>query len=126
MKKVLFLITVILLVIWSCQKEPAIKPSAKFTTSIVNNTIARKVKFMLYLDQTQGEFITFFKGDAPQRTYKKDDYTVTGDKVEATDSVEVSAYGVAGEYTFTVLAISYGNWGGEQLEAVDSIRIKVE
>lgn len=128
MKKILILILpVVFLTIWSCTKEPAEKPSAKFTTSIENNTIAKGAKFWLYLDQTNGEFITYFKGDAPKRTYTKDNYTITGSSVDiALDSVEVSGYGITGEFTFTLLAISYGEWGGERLEAADSIRIKVE
>ncbi len=127
MKKLILFVPVILLGIWACQKEPAEKPSAKFTTSIENNTIAKQTKFMLYLDQADGEFVTYFKGDAPKRTYNKNDLTITGAYVDpALDSVEVAGYGLAGEYTFTVLAITYGNWGGERLEAVDSIRITVE
>jgi hypothetical protein len=126
MKKALFLIPVVILVIWSCQKEPAKQPSAKFTTNLVNNTIVKQTKFMLYLDQTEGEFITYFKGDTPKKTYNKDDFTISGSPIiDVKDSLEMASYGVAGEYTFTVLAISYGNWGGEQLEAVDSIRITV-
>jgi len=127
MKKLIILVSVILLSLGACQKEPAETPSAKFTTNIVNNTISKGAKFMLYLDQTDGEFITYFKGDAPKRTYNKDDYTITGSYVDPElDSVEVAGYGVVGEYTFTVLAITYGNWSGERLEAVDSIRITVE
>jgi hypothetical protein len=127
MKKIILLIPVILLAIWACTKEPAKQPSAKFTTNIVNNTIAKGTRFMLYLDQTDGEFITYFKGDAPKRTYDKNDYTKSGTYVDpALDSLEIAPYGVVGEYTFTVLAISYGEWAGEQLEAVDSIRITVE
>ena len=81
---------------------------------------------MLYLDQTHGDFVTYFKGENPKKTYRKDDNTVTGTAVEVRDSIEVSSYPLTGTFTFTLLAVSYGNWGGERLEAVDSISITVQ
>jgi hypothetical protein len=126
MKKILILIPLVLLTIWNCTKEEADAPYAKIHTNLVNNTIAKSAKFSLYLDQTHGEFITYFKGDAPKRTYTKGDYTIAGSSIPAdADSVEIS-YGVVGQYTLTLLARSYGNWGDEELTAIDSVRITVE
>lgn len=126
MKKLLLLIPLIILTLWNCTKEDAEPPTAKIHTNLVNNTIAKQAKFSLYLDQTHGEFITYFKGDAPKRTYTKGDYTIAGSSIAAdADSVEIS-YGIVGQYTLTLLARSYGNWGDEELTAIDSVRITVE
>lgn len=126
MKKILILIPLLLMSVWSCVKEEPLEPSAKIKTNIVDNSLATKTKFILYLDETEGEFITFFKGDVPKRTYNKLDPTVTGTIVdENVDSVEVAGYGVAGEYTFVLMARSFGNWGEDEMEAIDSVRITV-
>jgi hypothetical protein len=125
MKKLLFIIPIILLTSWSCQKEPATKPSVKIRTNLVDNTIALKKTFMLYIDQMDGEFLVYFKGETPKKTWRKDVLTSSGRPIEAKDSLEISGYTATGEYTFTVVATSYGNWAGEQLQAVDSIRITV-
>lgn len=126
MKKTLFFLALIFFGFLSCQKEPAFTPTAKIRTNLVNDSIAKKARFRLYLDQTNGDFITYFKGDTPKKTYNKDDYTITGVSVdENADSVDVAAYTVVGQYTFTLLARTFGNWGDEEYQAVDSIRITV-
>jgi hypothetical protein len=126
MKKLFLIIPFLFLASTGCQKEPAEKPAAKIRTNLVNNTVAKQKVFTIYLDQTHGDFITVFKGDSPKKTYKKDDFTVSGLAIESKDSATVTGYPLTGEFTFTLLAVSYGNWGGERLEAIDSIRITVE
>jgi hypothetical protein len=126
MKKTLIFIALIFFGVLSCQKEPAIAPTAHIRTNLVDNTVAKKIRFRLYLDQSSGDFITYFKGDTPKKTYNKDDLTVTGVIVdENADSIDIAAYTVAGTYTFTLVAKSYGSWGDEELQAVDSIKITV-
>ena len=126
MKKLFLIIPILLTAFFGCQKEPAEKPTAKIRTNLVDNTVAKQKKFTLYLDQTHGDFITYFKGETPKKTYRKDDPSVSGTAIEAKDSVQVNSYPLAGTFTFTLLAVSYGNWGGERLEAVDSITITVQ
>jgi hypothetical protein len=123
MKNIAFIIPVIILIMWSCSKEPAIKPIAKFTTNIENNTLPIKTKFTIYLDQTRGDYITYFTGSGKDKTFVKDVYSTKGISVDKLDSAGVTGYTTPGEYTFTVVARSFGNWGKEELEAVDSIKI---
>ena len=126
MKKILILIPIIFLAVLSCQKEPAPAPSAKIHTSLVHDSVAKLAKFWLYLDKTNGEFITYYKGDGPKKTYSADNFTATGIIVdENVDSVEIAGYGIVGQYTFTLLARSFGNWGDEERQAIDSTRITV-
>jgi len=126
MKNIVIIISVLLLGFCGCQKESAIIPCAKFTTNLVGDSIPKKTKFTIYLDQARGEYLVYFKGDVKSRTYNKNNLTATGSMIpENADSVQVTTYINPGVYTFTVLARSFGNWGKEELEAVDSLRIKV-
>jgi hypothetical protein len=123
MKNIAFIIPIIILIMWSCSKEPAIKPIAKFTTNIENNRLPILTKFTVYLDQTRGDYITYFSGNGKDKTFVKDIYTTKGISADGLDSVSVAVYTTPGEYTFTVVARSFGNWGKEEMEAVDSIKI---
>ena len=115
-----------LLVLVSCNKEPAIVPSANFTTSLNNNTTPRRQSFTLYLKDVKGEWAVYFKGDKPSTTYAPDFYRAEGINIDlALDSVVVSGYGVAGEYPFTLVASSSGNWAEEYLQEVKTITITV-
>jgi hypothetical protein len=105
-----------------CNKEAPLETSAAFTTNIQNNTLAASQGFTVYLDQAEGEFLTYFKGDKEETSYG----TGYGRTIEAgTDSLVLSAYGTPGTYTFTLVARSFGDWGSTISEDVQSININV-
>jgi hypothetical protein len=110
----------------ACNREPAITPSVEFTTSLNNNTTPVRQSFTLYLNDVKGEWVVYFKGDKPTTTYAPDFYRAEGVNIDlALDSVIVSGYGVAGEYPFTVVASSSGNWAEEYLQDAKTIMITV-
>jgi hypothetical protein len=110
----------------SCNREDPIKPSADFTTSIENNTLAPGQGFTVYLDNVQGEFLVYFRGHNLQSTYDPDEPRRTGVNVSTElESVEIPGYASAGEYVFTMVASSSGNWAKDYLQDVKSINIKV-
>jgi hypothetical protein len=110
----------------SCNREDAIEPSADFTTSIENNTLAPGQGFTVYLDNVQGEFLVYFRGHNEQSTYSPDDPRRTGTNVSTElESVEIPGYPSVGEYVFTMVASSSGNWAKDYLQDVKSITITV-
>lgn len=130
-KNFLMLMFGVLVIAYSCNKEPAIEPKANFSTNIENNTLEPAQGFTVYFHETEGEFVTYFKGDRESKTYSPDDPTREGVFVtKGTDSVTVGGYSAAElsadtTYTFTVVASSSGNWGEEYLQDVQSIQITV-
>lgn len=110
----------------SCNREDAIEPSADFTTSIENNTLAQGQGFTVYLDNVQGEFLVYFRGHNLQSTYDPDDPRRTGTSISTdSETVEVAGYPAPGEYVFTMVASSSGNWAKDYLQDVKSIIITV-
>lgn len=124
MKNSIICITVVslFLVLAACNKEEPMPVSAKFTTNIQNNTLAANRGFTVYTSETEGEFLTYFRGSSEESSYG----TGYGTSMElGTDSLVFSSYGIEGTYTFSLVAISYGNWGETVIEDVQSIDIAV-
>jgi hypothetical protein len=128
MKQILIFSTLIILLITAgCNKEEAITPSADFTTNLQNNTLKKGVSFTIYLDNVQGEFLVYFKGNNEASTYNPEDPTRVGVNFSVDlDSLVIPAYNNAGDYVFTVVASSSGNWAQDYLQDTKSITIKVE
>ena len=117
---------VVLLVAFGCNKEEAITPSADFTTNLQNNTLKRGRPFTIYLDNVQGEFAVFFRGNDLPNTYDANDPTRTATPFSTSlDSLVIPAYNQPGEKVFTVVASSSGNWAKDYLQDVKSITINV-
>ncbi len=129
MKNLIHLITLFsVVIIISCNKEPLVTPSADFSTNITNNTLEVKEPFVLYLDNVQGDYVTYFKGDYEKNTYSPDNPRAEGTFIQDNDeldSVNVTGYANPGEYIFTVVAASSGNWGEDYEKTSKSITIKV-
>lgn len=105
-----------------CNEEAPLPVSATFTTNIQNNTLASNEGFTLYLSETHGEFLTYFKGSNEGNTFG----TGYGTSIElGIDSMRISPYGAEGTYSFTLVATSYGNWGETVEQDVQSIDITV-
>lgn len=128
MKQILiFSALIFFLIVIGCNKEEAISPSADFTTNLQNNTLKRGTPFTIYLDNVQGEFLVYFKGNTEETTYNPEDPTRLGTTLSVDlDSLVIPAYNNVGEYVFTVIASSSGNWAEDYLQDVKSITISVE
>lgn len=125
--KNIFAFLTLLLILFACNKEEAIDPSAEFSTSIQNNTLQVGEGFTLFLENTQGDFLVYYKGATEETTYSPTDETRIGTPVSNdVESLEMSGYNNPGQYQFTVIASSTGNWGEDYLEDVKSITINVE
>ncbi len=124
MKKTIYIFAAISLVLalWSCNSEDPLPVSAKYTTNIQNNTLRVGQGFTVYTSETKGEFLSYFRGNSEETTYG----TGYGTSIEVgTDSLVLSTYSSAGTYTFTLVAISYGDWGKTVLSEEQSIDITV-
>jgi hypothetical protein len=118
----IFLLVVLL---YGCNKEEAIEPSADFTTSLADNIAYAKEPFTIYLNNVTGDFITLYRGDAAFNIYGADTVLVKGMAVDkAEDSIDIN-YSNAGEFDLTMLAVSLGNWAEDYLTDVKTIRITV-
>jgi hypothetical protein len=125
MRKTVFFV-VLLTVILSCNKEDSIRPSAEFTTNIENNTLKMGQDFTVYLDKTKGEWLVYFRGATESITYDPEFPNRRGINVSVgTKSVDITGYANPGEYVFTVVASSSGNWSRDYLQDVKSINITV-
>jgi hypothetical protein len=110
-----------------CNKEEAITPSADFTTNLQDNILKRGKTFTIYLNNVQGEFLVYFKGATEETTYDSNDPTRLGTPFSTDlDSLVIPAYNSAGDYIFTVVASSSGNWAKDYFQDIKSITIKVE
>ena len=124
---VIFTTFIFLLFIFGCVKEDAINPSADFTTNLQNNTLKKGKSFTIYFDNTQGEFLVYFKGATEETSYEPADPTRIGTPFSNDlDSLVIPAYSATGDFQFTVVASSSGNWAEDYLQDTKSITIKVE
>ncbi len=115
------MILAFLLILFGCNKEEPAAVSAAFTTNLVNNTVGVGDPVTVYLQDATGEFLTYFMGLDSTDSYG----TGTGKSLETgTDSLVLTYY-TAGKYEFTLVAISYGNWGETVSEARQSLDITV-
>jgi hypothetical protein len=124
MKNNIYFLTVIslFLVLSACNKEDPLPVSSEFTTNIQNNTLTSREGYTVYTSKAKGEFLTYFKGDKEESSFG----TGYGTSLEVgSDSLVLSSYGAEGTYTFTLVAISYGNWGETVLQEETSIEITV-
>jgi hypothetical protein len=113
------------MMIWGCNKEDALEPSADFTLNLTDNIGYVKESFTMYLVDVVGDFITLYKGDSPNNTYHKDSTVVRGLSVDkAVDSITV-IYNKAGVYQLTLLAATSGNWAEDYLTAVRTVQITI-
>ncbi len=116
------LTAVFLILLLGCNKEDPIPVSARFTSSIQNNTLSTGQRFTIYTGETTGEFLTYFKGDKEQNSFGSG----FGISLEVgADSISLSGYSSEGTYTFTLVAISYGDWGKTVSQDIQSIDITV-
>lgn len=127
MKQLLiFSALIFLLISVGCNKEEAITPSADFTTNLQNNTLEKGTPFTVYLDNVQGEFLVYFKGNTEETTYDPEDPTRVGEPFSVDlDSLEIGGYNNVGEYVFTVVASSSGNWAEDYFQDTKSITINI-
>lgn len=127
MKKILSLILIVAVAgSFSCVKEPAPDVSADFTTNLVNNTLKMKQDFVVYLHNVEGDFITYFDGSSPTKVYSDTLLNASGRAIDANlDSAVVRGYRSPGEYEFTLVVSSYGNWGEDLNRDSKSIMITV-
>jgi hypothetical protein len=128
MKRLIIFSTFILFIFAiGCNQEDAIAPSADFTTNLQNNTVKKGKGFTIYFDNVQGEFLVYFKGATEATTYSATDPTRLGTPISTgLDSLVIPGYSASGDFVFTVIASSSGNWAEDYLQDVKSITIKVE
>jgi hypothetical protein len=113
-------------VLTGCNREPAIEPSAEFTTNLGNNTLQVRTDFVLYTDKVEGEWATYFKGNDSAHTYRSDFYRALGVTLDLElDSLVIGGYSAAGSYPLTIVASSSGNWNKDYLQDVKTITITV-
>ncbi len=123
MKQIIFVFAAVALLLCpcSCNKEEPGPTSAAFTTNLQNNTATAGKSITFYTSEATGEFLTYFKGDKPENSYG----TGKGTLLElGTDSLLLTYYN-AGEYTFTLVATSYGNWSETVSRDIDSVNITI-
>jgi hypothetical protein len=108
-----------------CNKEEALEPSADFSLSLADNTGYVKEPFTLYLTNVVGDFITLYRGDAPERTYGTDSILVKGLPVDKQlDSMKV-VYSSTGVFQLTLLAATSGNWAEDYLTDVKTMQVTI-
>ena len=108
----------------SCVKEPAIAPSADFTLNKSN--LETGEDFVVYLENAQGDFLTYFKGDKENTIYSDTNYQAEGTSIDIElDSIVVGGYSTAGTYKFTIVASSSGNWAEDYEQDIKNVDITV-
>ncbi len=110
MKNLLIIFASAVFLLLSCNKEPAIPPSAQFSLNLFDNTAYAGETFYLYLDNCDGDYYTLYPGLSDGTTYKPDTAT-KGTPIDINiDSIGVT-YANGGEYNLSFVASSSGNWG---------------
>ena len=130
-KRILVLLSALMLMVVfsSCNKEDPLTPSANFTTNIENNTLMAGQGFTVYLDDVQGEWLVYFRGNNLESTYDPDDPTRRGTPFSSErEFLNIPGYNptVDTDYVFTMVASSSGNWGKDYVQDVKSITIHVK
>ncbi len=123
MKNKIYLLAILALFLipYSCNKEEPLPTSAAFTTSLQNNTQSAGESITFYTSNAKGEFLTYYKGAKEYNSYG----TGYGTVLEVgTDSLILNYYD-EGIFTFTLVAISYGNWGETVSQDVQSVEITI-
>ena len=113
-----------IIIIVGCNKEPAIDASAEFSLNKTNLEV--RESFVLFADKIEGEWAVYLKGNDSTTTYSKDFYRAIGTPIDLDlDSISIPAYNFAGEYSFTVVASSSGNWAEDYLQDVKTVTVTV-
>ena len=113
-----------IIIIVGCNKEPAIDASAEFSLNRTNLEV--RESFVLFADKIEGEWAVYLKGSDSTTTYSKDFYRAIGTPIDLDlDSISIPAYNFAGEYSFTVVASSSGNWAEDYLQDVKTVTVTV-
>lgn len=123
MKKniIIFVILAFLVIPYSCNKEEPAPTSAAFTTNLQNNTVKAGDPVTIYLQDATGEFLTYFAGKDSSNSFG----TGSGTPLElGTDSLTLFYFN-EGSYTFSLVALSYGDWGETVSQDVHSVDINV-
>jgi hypothetical protein len=125
MKRIFLTLFAGLLLLASCNKEPAIEPSADFQTKLVDNTAYAGETFYMYLDNTSGDFLTLYQGLTGGTTYDPENPAAQGTPIDInSDSIAIT-YRNAGEYQLTLVAASSGNWAEDYEMDVKSMMVNV-
>jgi hypothetical protein len=113
------------MIIWGCNKEDALEPSADFTLGLTDNTGYVKEPLTLYLTNVVGDFITLYRGDYANNTYNKDSAVVKGIAVDkSADSISMT-YNNAGVYQLTLLTATCGNWSADYFTDVKTVQVTI-
>lgn len=111
--------TLIAIVMVACNQEPAIQSDASFTIENSDSIFAGSAIQMVF--EGQGEFVTVYSGDS-KRIYGDPE----SKGIRLTKETYGFTYSSQGEYEFTVVASSYGNWGEEEIVDVKSQTLFVQ
>ena len=125
--ELLFLVIILAIGQVACNKEEPLTPSANFTTNIQNNTLMAGQGFVVYLDDVQGEFLTYFRGNTFETTYDPNDPRKRGTAFSSDlDSLVLPGYSTPDTtFVFTLVASSSGNWAKDYVQDVKSISIAI-
>ena len=125
MKSIVYFTGIFLLItIISCVKEPASEPDLELVIEPSGNVFVDEE--VIFTITGEADFITLYTGDE-DHVYNGP-YGQTGDALDENEDgqyVYDYEYESAGDYTVTAIAISYGNWGDEELVKTVSQSISV-
>jgi hypothetical protein len=127
MKRSIVIIAVLIIGLTaSCVQEPAIESSADFSTNLQGNTLTTGSDLVVNLENTKGEFITYFDGKSDETTYAPDNYQAEGVDISDMegDSLTIT-YSSPDSIKFTVVASSSGNWAEDFNRDVKSVEFIV-
>jgi hypothetical protein len=114
-------LVIMVFLIQSCTKEYAVDTRVKLTSSSQEVEINKQVIFYV---NGNGEFLTFFTG-RPGQEFDSMPTSNGMPDINNGDSIFVR-YSQAGSYKAVLLGRSFGQWGEEMAEDIDSIRIEVQ
>jgi len=121
-KKLIFAAVSIAMLAFGCTKEP---PSIEgFSASVEDTDIDAGQQVIFTINQGDAEFVTFFSGK-PGSVYENypEDNGIQLD-LQFSDTYAVT-YNEQGQFTATVLAISYGNWAEDVEQTQKTFTINV-
>lgn len=110
---------------WRCTKEEALEPRAEFTLSITDNVGYVMEDIVMRLQNAQGEFLTYYTGDLPNRIYHPDSNLVVGTAIDQSVDSVIFKYRDPGTFQFTLLAASSGNWTEDYVTDTKTVEITI-
>ncbi len=125
MKSIVYISGILLLTaIISCVKEPAIEPSLELSIEPSGTIyVGNRVVFSI---TGEAELMTVYTGD--EGHVYDGSYGQTGVGVDRSEDGTYNyayRYKSAGDFTVTAIAVSYGNWGSEEIVKTVSQSISV-